>query len=479
MNHRRLISRTTVRTVVAALATLVSLAFLAIACGPGSGNGVPSPTEGVDITVNVVGDGRVLSTAIGLSCTDTCTVTVAEGTAVSLAGLAGSGQVLAAWEGPCPPFGGSCGWTAREDAEVTVTFAPHALRLDLRGDGEGSFQIAGGGIDTVCRDICFVTMQQPLALALQYDPEGSTRTSLSPWGGACAGAGDPTYCLVQVQGATTVSKTWRHPPIAEDHEYSTDQATPLTVPAPGVLLDVDDTPGDTHTASIVSQPSNGLLEPRTDGSFTYTPSPGFAGIDAFTFQVTDAFGNTDRGRADITVWPRLTLTKSGSGSVSSDPAGIDCDETCTTEVAFFEPNEQVTLQATPAEDSAFVAWAGVTCGEASQTAATCSFGVTAGTDVSATFETASYDVTVTIDGSGGGNVFSTPPGIDVEAGATTFAFDHGTLVTLTAEADDLSLFAEWSPGPCADELDPVCTFEITEDVEAEAVFDLEPTIDLP
>jgi uncharacterized repeat protein (TIGR01451 family) len=75
-------------------------------------------------------------------------------------------------------------------------------------------------------------------------------------------------------------------PVAGD-----DQATrPPTGPATGNVLTNDRDPeGGTLTVSTtpVSGPANGTVTIGTDGTFTYTPNPGFTGIDKFTYQVCD------------------------------------------------------------------------------------------------------------------------------------------------------------------------------------------------
>jgi hypothetical protein len=46
-------------------------------------------------------------------------------------------------------------------------------------------------------------------------------------------------------------------------------------------------PGLTVNTTPVTGPSNGILNLNADGSFTYTPNPGFSGADAFTYRVCD------------------------------------------------------------------------------------------------------------------------------------------------------------------------------------------------
>ena len=56
----------------------------------------------------------------------------------------------------------------------------------------------------------------------------------------------------------------------------------------------------------------------------------------------------------------LTITKAGSGSgtVVSSPAGINCGQTCT---FLFTPNSYVTLTPSPAVGTTFVGWSGSGC----------------------------------------------------------------------------------------------------------------------
>jgi hypothetical protein len=59
-------------------------------------------------------------------------------------------------------------------------------------------------------------------------------------------------------------------PVAAPDAYSTNEDTPLTVNAAGVLA--NDTDGDPLTAVLVTGPSRGTLALNADGSFLYTPN---------------------------------------------------------------------------------------------------------------------------------------------------------------------------------------------------------------
>jgi len=138
----------------------------------------------------------------------------------------------------------------------------------------------------------------------------------------------------------------------------------------------------------------------------------------------------------------LGLTKAGpgSGTVTSNPAGVDCGGNCS---AAFPFGTVVTLTATPAPGSVFAGWSGdPDCADGS---------VTLNDDESctATFQD-SVPLTVTRIGGGSGTVTSDPPGID--CGATcTQSYPHGTVVTLTATPGRGATFTGWSGDPdCAD-----------------------------
>jgi len=453
---------TTRRPVHAAVWTLVASAAFALtlaACGPGPSNGAPPPTGDVSIAVTVIGDGRATFSALDFDCSDSCTLAVDEGTDVTLTAVPNAGRVLVAWDGPCNLFEPTCAWEADEDVAVTVTFAPHALRFELEGDGQGYFEIDAAGDATQCSEACAVALQQPLAVTITYFSEGSTRTILEPWDGECATASvTDNYCLVNVEGATTIGKTWRHPPRAANREYTTDQGTLLTVPeADGVLTGVDDTPGDTHTASPLTDPGNGTLTLAANGSFTYEPNPGFAGVDTFTFLVTDAFGNTDDASAEVTVNPRLTLTKQGGGSVVSEPGGIECGDACTSDAGIFDLDTDVTLTATAATGTTFQGWSGGDCD--GSTEIQCVVTMDAPKSVTATFTASTY--TLTVNRNGDGNVTSSPGDIDLDGGTNSDTFTHGTSVTLTANPAPGTVFTNWTGGPCAGQTSTTCSFTIT------------------
>ena len=77
-------------------------------------------------------------------------------------------------------------------------------------------------------------------------------------------------------------------PTATADTYATNEDTPLTVSAPGVLDNDVDVDGDVLASVLVGGPSNGTVTIfNANGTFTYTPDDGFEGTDSFTYYATD------------------------------------------------------------------------------------------------------------------------------------------------------------------------------------------------
>ncbi len=94
-------------------------------------------------------------------------------------------------------------------------------------------------------------------------------------------------------------------PLAVQDGYTTPEAAPLVVAAPGVLANDSDAEGDPLTTALVTAPMHGSLLLASDGSFTYTPAAGFTGVDRFTYTASDGSGGTSIAAVTLTVVPLL------------------------------------------------------------------------------------------------------------------------------------------------------------------------------
>ncbi len=97
-------------------------------------------------------------------------------------------------------------------------------------------------------------------------------------------------------GATVATPTWTTgfevpgSPIAVADTYVTGPDTPLNVAAPGVLG--NDTDSQPLTAVLDVNVTHGSLTLNPNGSFTYTPTPGYTGGDFFTYHANDGTLNS-------------------------------------------------------------------------------------------------------------------------------------------------------------------------------------------
>ena len=100
-------------------------------------------------------------------------------------------------------------------------------------------------------------------------------------------------------------------PSAGDDTAMTDQDTPVTVSAPGVLGNDTDPDGDALTVSLADTVSaaGGLVAVNANGSFTYDPNGKFDSLaigetatDTFGYTVSDGLGGTDTGTVTVTIY---------------------------------------------------------------------------------------------------------------------------------------------------------------------------------
>ena len=180
-----------------------------------------------------------------------------------------------------------------------------------------------------------------------------------------------------------------------------------------------------------------------NASFTEAVESG-AAADKITATATRLVAGqpTETSELSNCVVPPRTLdvdkAGTGSGTVTSDPAGINCGEDCTQD---YDDGTDVTLTATPGDNAEFTGWSGA-CTNAT---GTCTVTMDQAREVTATFALDTYALSVTRRGPG--TVTSDPAGIDCGQDCAQ-SYDPGTEVTLTATPGDNATFTGWS-GACS------------------------------
>ena len=165
----------------------------------------------------------------------------------------------------------------------------------------------------------------------------------------------------------------------------------------------------------------------------------------------------------------LTVLRAGqgSGTVTSEPAGIECEPDGLNCSARFVSGTSVTLTATPADKSVFAGWSGACGGE------TCVVSISEAKTVTATFDQKRYTLSVTKTGPGAGEVTSiSPAGINCGEDCSE-AFVEGTVVSLKASASAGSRFTGWE-GACSGTVN--CRLTLSSDQSVKANFTFTPPV---
>ncbi|HKS81170.1 MAG TPA: hypothetical protein VJR23_06660 [Candidatus Acidoferrales bacterium] len=301
------------------------------------------------------------------------------------------------------------------------------LTVDLGGLGTGTVTSSPAGIS--CPPTCTANFGAGSVVTLTATPGAGS--SFGGWTSNTACSGTST-CTITMSAAEAVTAT-----------FNTQQFT-LTL-----------TDAGTGSGTVTSSPAginctgtgpncSANFNSGTQVTLTETPASGstfagWAGACSGTGScvVTMSAAQSVTATFNTTTFP-LTVTEAGTGSgtVTSSPAGVNCPTTCS---ANFNSGTQVTLTEAPASGSTFAGWSGACSGTGS-----CVVTMSAAESVTATFNTTTtFALTVTEAGTGSGSVSSAPSGILCPSTCTA-NFASGTQVTLTAIANSGSTFAGWS-----------------------------------
>jgi YVTN family beta-propeller protein len=218
---------------------------------------------------------------------------------------------------------------------------------------------------------------------------------------------------------------------------------------------------------VFSSPIGVAVTP--DGSKVYVANSGSNNVSVIdTATVTVVGSPIAVGRAPLAFGnfigaPILTVAEAGTGSgqVTSSPAGINCSTSGNQCVAPFKYFTTVTLTASAAAGSTFAGWSGGCVGNGM-----CDNTLVGNTTVTATF-TANPSVllSVAVGGTGSGAVTSNLSGINCP-GACSAGYAQGSLVVLTAAPASGSTFAGWSGGGCSGTSPCTVTMSAAENVSA-------------
>ncbi len=402
-----------------------------------------SPITLLSVFKSGAGNGTVSSTPAGITCGSTCSADLVPNTVVTLTATADEGSTFAGWSGGDCPSTDACVVTIDAAKSVTATFIlnVNTLTVDKAGGGSGTVSSSPAGID--CGATCTADFEYRTVVTVTATP--NLGSSFAGWSPNCQLVNDNCAVIMTAEALVTATFTLNTYTLTVATAGNGSGATSNTPPGStfthGTVVTVTATPSLTSTFAGWSGGCSGT------GTCVVT-------MTADTL-VTATFTAITRA---LTV----KLTGTGSGNVTSAPAGINCPVgLCSTS---FITGTVVTLAATPGLTSTFAGWSGRCSGTG-----TCVVTMTANSNVTATFTAITRALTVKLTGTGSGSVTSAPAGINCPAGLCSTSFITGTVVTLIATPNIGSTFTGWS-GRCTGTA--TCVVTMTANTSVTATFAL-------
>ena len=380
------------------------------------------------------GSGTVTSNPAGIDCGSDCSENYASGTVVALTATAASGSTFTGWSGGDCSGTGTCTFTLNTDTTVTANFNPASTDL-IFADGfeSGNFSAwtscmidAGDlsvttaakysgnyGMHALIDDniSIYCTSDHPTAetryrVSFSFDPNSITMASGNTYLIFGGYKGTSTTAVVRVQFRRYSGNYQLQASLLNDG--STWRATSwYTISDAFHQIELD------WQAATAAGANNGSLTFWVDSNSL----PTLAGVDNDTRRIdrvrlgavnaidTGTRGTTyfddfvsSRGEGGTEPTYTLTTTKTGAGSgtVTSNPAGIDCGSDCSES---YNSGTLVTLSAAASSGSIFTDWSGGGCSGTGP----CIVTMAADTTVTANFDLTPPNDLIFADGFESGN----------------------------------------------------------------------------
>jgi phospholipase C len=318
------------------------------------------------VTLGGTGKGSVTSNPSGINCGQTCSASFSLGTQVTLTATAAANSYFVGWAGGCRGNSPTCTLTLSASQQATAAFATSqsapVLTVSLAGNGIVSSNPSGIN----CGPTCSASFDAGTQVTLTAT--AATNSYFVGWSGGCSGIG---VCKVTLTKNVSVIATFSASPVLAVTLGGTGRGSVSSNPL-GINC------GPICSASFNAGTQVTLTEtPATNSYFVGWAGGGCSGASPTCTLTLKA---SQQVTATFDVLPVLTvsLAGTGTGTVSSNPSGINCEPTCS---ASFNAGAQVTLTETPGTNSNFVGWGGACSGNNS----TCTLTLSASQQVTATF----------------------------------------------------------------------------------------------
>lgn len=302
--------------------------------------------KGKTLVVETTGDGtgNVTSTPDGIDCGNNsdCEATFINKADVTLTATPDEGSKFAGWIG-CTSKTNICKLGMKTDKAISAKFiAIHTLSVDIEGNGSGTVTSKPAGIN--CSSDC--TEGYLSGTKVTLSAKATTGSKFIEWSGACTGT---STCTVTMNEATQVIAKFDK----IMHKLTVNKVGNGTINSSPAGINC----GDDCIEDFL---------PKTSVTLTATPDANnaFAGwtgckskTNVCTISMTAAKTVTANFKPAFML--NVTLSGSGSGVVTSKPAGLNCGIDCDEN---YVSNTKVTLSAKAAKNSSFAGWTGACVG---------------------------------------------------------------------------------------------------------------------
>ena len=364
----------------------------------------------VKYTVQASGPGSVSASIGGVACDATCLQAVPRGATVTLTAAPAARSALVGWSSSCESAGvaTTCVLSATNDRATTATFQQSFFDVSVGKQGAGVVTSSLGGLD--CGSVCTVAVARDGSVTLTASPSAGWR--FDSWQNACSGAG--ASCVLSMSQDRIV--TAKFVPLTFDLSVSKQGSGTVTSSSGGLSC------GSLCTVPIAVG-ATVVLTATPPAGFTFEKWTGACTGTGTTCQVIMSEAR------DVTVWfsPLLTLSKQGSGTVTSNVGGMNCGAGCTGSVVAMPVGASVTLTATPELGFAVDKWSNGCEGATT----TCTLTMSQAQSTTVWFVKIP---TLTVNKQGSGTVTSSVGGMNCGAGCSSsvVAIPGGVPVTITA-----------------------------------------------
>lgn len=383
----------------------------------------------VNLTVNYVGGGKIVSYPSGIDCEPVCSSNFLEGQNVVLSATPSPGSYFTGWSGDCSGKD-NCTLNMTSNKSVNANFAPIDVGFMLSIFLEGQGIVTSNPVGISCGINCSETFAKDTQVSLAATP--GPGYFFYNWTGACSGFG---ACTVTMDRAKSVGAVFTASP-------PNTFALGLTKTGNGTIT--SSPAGINCGSTCIASFNSGIsvtLTATADANSTFT---GWSGDCSGSGACPLTMSANKSVTANFIELPKylVKVTKPSTGVVSSEPAGILCGG----------PNRQCAssfssakLTATPNPGFEFIKWNGCQALEGN----ICYIKPTGKMSVNAVFK-ALPKYKVKISKNNLGSVTSAPGGLKCpdKKRSCSVKFVKGTQVTLTAVPQSGRTFVGWT-GACA------------------------------